>query len=84
MVITMGFLAIRILQTRRAGVPLFKFSSIPLLYSSLDKVIQDNIRHVKDPMAMDDLSRTVTVKFIKNEHTFWGMVVEQTTNDQQG
>lgn len=84
MVITMGFLAIRILQTRRAGVPLLKPSSIPLLYSSLDKVIQDNIRHVKDTMAMDDLSRTVTVKFIKNEDTFWGMVVEQTTNDQQG
>lgn len=33
---------------------------------------------------MDDLSRTVTVKFIKNEDTYWGMVVEQTTNDQQG
>ncbi|KAJ5213289.1 hypothetical protein N7449_000458 [Penicillium cf. viridicatum] len=46
--------------------------------------IQDNIRYVKDPVAMDDLSRTVMVKFIENEDTSWRMAVEQTTNDQQG
>lgn len=68
-ILTMIFLLMTALQSRKRGLDVWKSSTIPLLYSGLNPGIQRELRAVVDPMQTEGLACRVRVWLLKPENT---------------
>ncbi|KAI9375119.1 hypothetical protein BJX61DRAFT_540144 [Aspergillus egyptiacus] len=65
--LTMMFLLVTILQTKRGRLDVWKSSPTPLLCSGLDEEIQRNVRSVRDPVTMENVTADVKVKLEQDD-----------------
>lgn len=64
--VTVTFLAMIAVQTKKSGVNVWKSSNIPMFCSGLDQALQGKLRETGDPVRMDDLSDEVLAKLVKD------------------
>ena len=68
-ILTIIFLTMTALQSRRRRLDIWKSSNIPLLCSGLEPNIQQRIKAVGDPMQTEALASRVYVRILKSEDT---------------
>jgi hypothetical protein len=69
-ILTVVFLAMTILQSKKRKLHAWKSSSLPLLYlSELDQNIQQDMRTLGNPVQVESLSEQVHVTLVKDKST---------------
>lgn len=68
-ILTIIFLIMTALQSRRRRLDIWKSSNIPLLCSGLDPNIQQKIKAVGDPMQTEDVASRVYARILRSEDT---------------